>query len=81
MGEEPIRSHRDLKVYQRSFASAMQLFEVSKTFPKEETYSLSDQLRRASRSVSANISEAWRKRRYPPNRLSGLLFHYPWGQI
>jgi four helix bundle protein len=59
-----VRVHRDLDVYKRAFAAAMELFELSKAFPKEETYSLTDQLRRASRSVCANIAEAWRKRRY-----------------
>jgi four helix bundle protein len=52
-------------VYQHAFETAAKIFEVSKTFPKEETYSLTDQIRRASRSVCANIAEAWRKRRYP----------------
>src|SRR5947208_1022552 len=60
-----VRVHRDLDVYRRAFAAAMELFELSKAFPKEETYSLTDQMRRASRSVCANIAEAWRKRRYP----------------
>jgi four helix bundle protein len=60
----PIRSHRDLDVYGRAFDSASRIFELSKTFPREETYSLTDQIRRSSRSVTANIAEAWRKRRY-----------------
>ena len=65
MNEElKLRTHRDLDVYRRAFTSAMQVFEVSKSFPKEETYSLTDQIRRSSRSVAANIVEAWRKRRY-----------------
>ena len=50
----------------------MQIFEVSKLFPKEETYSLTDQIRRSSRSVCANIAEAWRKRRYPNAFVSKL---------
>jgi four helix bundle protein len=59
-----VRVHRDLEVYQRAIGVAMQIFELSKEFPKEETYSLTDQIRRSSRSVCANIAEAWRKRRY-----------------
>ena len=64
MGEK-IRYHTDLKVYQLAFDSAMQIFEVTKSFPKEEIYSLVNQIRRSSRAVCANLSEAWRKRRYP----------------
>lgn len=60
-----IKSHKDLKVYQQAFASAMRIFELTKKFPKEETYSLTDQIRRSSRSVAANISEAYRRRKYP----------------
>jgi len=56
--------HHDLEVYERAFEAAMDIFEISRAFPKEETYSLSDQIRRSSRSVCANIAEAWRKRRY-----------------
>ena len=59
-----IRSHAELEVYRKAFDAAMQIFELSKKFPKEETYSLTDQVRRASRSVCANTAEAWRKRRY-----------------
>jgi four helix bundle protein len=61
---ERIKSVRDLVVYRKAFDAAMEIFEISKTFPKEELYSLTDQIRRSSRSVCANISEAWRKRRY-----------------
>ena len=60
-----IQSVRDLRVWQRAMELAMRVFELSKSFPVEERYSLTDQVRRASRSVAANISEAWRKRRYP----------------
>lgn len=67
-----IKSHRELKVYQMSFEAGMEIFKVSKSFPKEETYSLTDQIRRSSRSVSANIAEAFRKRRYPKNFVSKL---------
>lgn len=56
--------HQELEVYKKVFAAAMRIFEITKSFPKEETYSLTDQIRRSSRSVCANIAEAWRKRRY-----------------
>src|SRR5438552_249137 len=61
---ERIRSHVELDVYRSAFDAAMEIFRVSKSFPKEETYSLKDQIRRSSRSVCANLAEAWRKRRY-----------------
>ena len=61
----PIRSYRDLRVYQQAFDVGMALFHASKAFPSDERYVLSSQIRRSSRSVCANISEAWRKRRYP----------------
>ncbi len=64
MGRKPIQSHRELEVYQLAFEAAMQIFEVTKRFPVEERYSLTDQIRRSSRSVCANLAEAWRKRRY-----------------
>ena len=56
---------RDLKVYQLAYRLAMDIFQESKSFPKEERYSLTDQIRRASRSVAANIAEDYRKKRYP----------------
>jgi four helix bundle protein len=56
--------HQELEVYKKAFEAAMRIFELSKSFPKEETYSLTDQIRRSSRSVCSNIAEAWRKRRY-----------------
>ena len=59
-----INSVRDLEVYKIAFEAAMEIFEISKKFPKEEKYSLTDQVRRSSRSVCTNISEGWRKRRY-----------------
>jgi four helix bundle protein len=59
-----VKGYRDLEVYQMAFAAAMEIFEVSKKFPKEEKYALTDQIRRSSRSVCANLGEAWRKRRY-----------------
>src|SRR5512145_632021 len=67
-----IRSFKDLLVYQKAFEQAMRVFKVSKTFPKEEQYSLTDQIRRSSRSVCTNIGEAWRKRRYPAHFVSKL---------
>ena len=62
--KKALREHTDLEVYRRAFAAAMRIFEVTKTFPREEQYSLTDQIRRASRSVCTNIAEGWRKRRY-----------------
>ena len=67
-----IRTHKDLDVYQLSFEAGMQIFYISKNFPKEEKYSLTDQIRRLSRSVSGNIAEAWRHRRYPKSFISKL---------
>ena len=61
---ERIGSVRDLVVYKRAFDSAMKIFEITKKFLKEEMYSLTDQIRSSSRAVCANLSEAWRKRRY-----------------
>ena len=57
-------THEDLDVYQRCFDLAGQIFELTGSFPKEERYALTDQIRRSSRSVCANLAEAWRKRRY-----------------
>ena len=59
-----IQSHEDLDVYKMAYQAGRRVFELTKTFPREETYSLTDQIRRSSRSVYANIAEAWRKRRY-----------------
>jgi len=64
MGRGMVRVYRELEVYQTAFALAMEIFEVSKRFPVEERYSLTDQIRRSSRSVCAKLGEAWRKRRY-----------------
>ncbi|RCJ39104.1 four helix bundle protein [Nostoc minutum NIES-26] len=64
MQREPIKNHKDLEVYQMAFDAAMKIFELSKKFPLEERYSLTDQIRRSSRSVCTNLAEAWRKRRY-----------------
>jgi four helix bundle protein len=62
---DKIKTHRDLKVFQLSFEAGMDVFSTTKAFPKEEIYSLTDQIRRSSRSVSGNLAEAFRKRRYP----------------
>lgn len=72
MEKKLIRTHRDLDAYQIGFGVAMQIFEMSKSFPKEERYSLTDQIRRSSRSVCANLAEAWRKRRYEASFISKL---------
>lgn len=63
---------QDLLAYQKSFSLAMRIFEMTKSFPKEEMYSLTDQIRRSSRSVLANIAEAYRKRVYPKSFHSKL---------
>ena len=63
---------RDLLAYQKAFKLAMEIFNLSKRFPKEETYSLTDQIRRCSRAVNANLGEAYRKRRYPNYFISKL---------
>ncbi len=67
-----VRSHAELEVYQFAFDCAMRIFDVTRTFPKEETYSLTDQIRRCSRSVCSNLAEAWRKRRYEAAFVSKL---------
>jgi four helix bundle protein len=71
-----INSFRDLIVYQKAYKLAMDIFEISKSFPKDEKYSLTDQIRRSSRSVTSCISESWAKRRYPKyfvNKLTDSL--------
>jgi len=60
-----LRGHGDLKVYQLSYKLAMEIFNLSRAFPREEIYSLTNQIRRSSRSVAANLAEGFRKRRYP----------------
>ena len=67
-----LHGHRDLKVYQLAYELSMEIFHLSKAFPREETYSLTDQIRRSSRSVVANIAEGFRKRRYSNMLLSKL---------
>ncbi|HEU5101250.1 MAG TPA: four helix bundle protein [Roseiflexaceae bacterium] len=67
-----MQGFHDLKVYQKAYQLAMQIFDLTKSFPKEERYALTDQLRRSSRSVAANIAEGYRKRQYPKMFLSKL---------
>ncbi len=67
-----LSGHRDLKVFQLSYKLAMEIFHLSKAFPREELYSLTDQIRRSSRSVAANLAEGFRKRRYPNMLVSKL---------
>lgn len=73
MGRGLVKVYRDLEVYQAAFSAAMEIFEVSKRFPIEERYSLTDQIRRSSRSVCANLGEAWRKRRYQAAFVAKLI--------
>lgn len=68
-----VRIHGELEVYRRAFDSAMRIFELSKGFPREETFALTDQIRRSSRAVCANLAEAWRKRRYRKHFVSKLI--------
>ena len=69
---ENIRSYKELRVYRAAMDAAMLIFELTKKFPADERYSLTDQMRRASRSVCANIGEGWRKRRYRAHFVSKL---------
>ncbi len=67
-----IRTHEELEVYRLAYSVAMEIFGLSWSFPKEERYALTDQIRRSSRSVCANLAEAFRKRRYPRAFVSKL---------
>jgi four helix bundle protein len=67
-----IESFKDLIVYQKAYKLAMDIFEISKGFPKDEKYSLTDQVRRSSRSVTTNIAEAWARRRYEKSFINKL---------
>jgi four helix bundle protein len=67
-----VNSFKDLIVYQKAYKLAMEIFMISKSYPKEEKYSLTDQIRRSSRSVASNIAEAWAKKRYPKSFVSKL---------
>ena len=68
-----VQSHNDLLIYQKSFGAAMNIFNLSKGFPREEVYSLTDQIRRSSRSVAANLGETFRKRLYPKSFIAKLI--------
>lgn len=65
--------YRDLKVYQLAYQLALEIHEITKSFPKEEKYSLTDQIRRSSRSIPTNLAEAWKKRRYEKAFISKLI--------
>ena len=67
-----VKHFKELRVYQQTFATATHIYRLSKRWPAEKRYSLTDQIRRSSRSVCANIAEAWRKRRYPAHFVSKL---------
>ena len=67
------RGYRDLKVYKLAYQLALDIQKVTKNYPKEEKYSLTDQIRRSSRSVPANLAEAWKKRRYQKAFVSKLI--------
>jgi len=67
-----IKSFRELRVYNAAVEAAMKIFEITKSFPKEEIYSMTDQMRRSSRSVCTNIGESWRRRRYKAAFISKL---------
>lgn len=69
---EYVKSFRDLVIYKKTRALSREIFELTKKFPKDETYSLVDQVRRSSRSIGAQIAEAWAKRRYEKNFVSKL---------
>ena len=67
-----IRSYRELRVYQHALDAAMMIFEITKMFPADEKYSMTDQMRRSSRAVCSNLAESWRKRKYPAHFVSKL---------
>jgi len=73
MMKKNYRGFRDLIVYQLSYKLSVEIFGITKSFPKEEKYSLVDQIRRSSRSVPSNIAEAWSRRRYPKSFVSKLI--------
>lgn len=72
LGESKMLGHKGLKVFQLAYQLAMEIFHLSKSFPKDEIYSLTDQIRRSSRSVPTNIAEAYRKRQYPKHFVSKI---------
>jgi four helix bundle protein len=71
--EKAYRGYRDLRVYQLSYSLAMELFRESKAFPLEERFSLTDQIRRSTRSIPTNLAEGWKKRRYPKSFVSKVV--------
>jgi four helix bundle protein len=73
MENKKYNGYRDLKVFQLAYRLAMDIFEITKSFPIEERYSLVDQIRRSSRSVPANIAESWKKRLYPKMFISKII--------
>ena len=72
MGTERINSAKELRVYKKAYALAMEIFHISKRWPSEEKYSLTDQIRRSSRSICSNLRESWAKRRYEAHFISKL---------
>ncbi len=73
MSFDSYKGYRDLRVYQLAYKLAMDVFQITKTFPRDEKYSLTDQIRRSTRSIPANIAEAWKKRRYPKSFVSKII--------
>ena len=73
MNRENYRGFRDLIVYQKSYKLGLEIFRFTRSFPREELYSLTDQMRRSSRSIPANIAEVWYKRRYPKSFVAKLI--------
>ena len=73
MRKTEYRGYRDLNVYRLAYQLALDIHEITKKYPKEEKYSLTDQIRRSSRSVPANLAEAWKKRRYEKAFISKLI--------
>lgn len=71
-GLQHVQSFRDLIVYKKSHQLQQEIFKLTRSFPKDETYSLTDQIRRSSRSIGANLAEAWAKRRYEKHFISKL---------
>lgn len=67
-----VKNFKETRVYKLAFEQAMDIYETSKSFPKEETYSLIDQIRRSSRSVCVNLAESYRKKRYPAHFISKI---------
>ena len=73
MKDKKYKGYKDLIVYQKAYSLAMEIFRITKTYPKEEKYSLTDQIRRSSRSVVTNIVEGWQKRLYQKLFISKMI--------